>query len=171
MREIRAHRPRQRIGRANVILVASPRVSSHFFNSVLADSDLAILNRPESFHPVVEKIIELSAEALGLLPSEIAKAKRRILISPFQLRSAREMQARDQVSKRGLERSQASWGPRAWSNRQGSERRQFRANFARFRKKTGPTSVQPAQPPPSRPNPPFSSAFCEVSMGCGDFSF
>jgi hypothetical protein len=67
MGEIRAHGPR------NVILVSSPRISFHFFNSLLADSDLAILYRPGSFDPIVQKIIEPSAEVSGLLPAEIQK--------------------------------------------------------------------------------------------------
>ena len=63
----------ERIGRVNVILTATPRVSSHFFKralafkSVFAGSDLAIPSGPKSFDRVVEKMIEPSAEAFGLL--------------------------------------------------------------------------------------------------------
>ena len=55
----------------------------------VAHSDLAILNRPKSFDPFVETIIDPSAEPFGLLPSEIAEVKDAFFISPFQLRSAR----------------------------------------------------------------------------------
>ena len=44
----------ERIGRANVVLVAAPRVLSHFFHRVLADAKLTVLDRPESFDPIVE---------------------------------------------------------------------------------------------------------------------
>lgn len=43
----------ERIGRANVMLVATPRITSLLFGRLLSDADLALLERPESFGPVV----------------------------------------------------------------------------------------------------------------------
>jgi hypothetical protein len=48
-------------------------------------------------------------------------------------------------------------------------------NFAQIsrasRKKTGPASLQTDSNPPPPDDPPFSSAFCKISMVFGDFSF
>jgi hypothetical protein len=61
------------------MLVAAPRVASHFLDRVFSDANLAILDWPESFDPVVEQIIQPSAEAFDLLVSEIADIEGRIL--------------------------------------------------------------------------------------------
>jgi hypothetical protein len=45
----------ERIGRANVMLVAVPRVASHFFDRVPSDANVASLDRPESFDPVLKR--------------------------------------------------------------------------------------------------------------------
>jgi hypothetical protein len=92
----------KRVGRTNVMLVATPRIASHFLDRVLPDANLTILDRPESFDPVVEQIIQPPAEAFGLLVSEIADVEGRILELPFELRSARFPLARHQMSKHGL---------------------------------------------------------------------
>jgi hypothetical protein len=92
----------ERVGRANVMLVAAPRVASHFLDRVFSDANLAILDWPESFDPVVEQIIQPPAEAFGLLVSEFADIEGRILELPFELRSARFPPARHQVSKHGV---------------------------------------------------------------------
>jgi hypothetical protein len=57
------------------MLVAAPRVAFHFLDRVLAGANLAVFHRPESFDPVVEQIVQASAEAFGLLVSEIADVK------------------------------------------------------------------------------------------------
>jgi hypothetical protein len=87
----------ERVGRANVMLVAAPRVACHFLDRVLSHANLAILDWPESFDPVVEQIIQPAAEAFGLLVSEIADIEGRILELPLKLRSARFPPARHQV--------------------------------------------------------------------------
>jgi len=69
----------EREGRANVVLVAAPRIAFHFLDRMLAGAKLAVLHRPESFDPVVEQIVQPPAETFGLLVSEIAKVKARIL--------------------------------------------------------------------------------------------
>jgi hypothetical protein len=84
------------------MLVATPRIASHFLDRVLPDANLTILDRPESFDSVVEQIIQPPAEAFGLLVSEIADVEGRILELPFELRSARFPPARHQMSKHGL---------------------------------------------------------------------
>ena len=76
------------------MLVATPRVPSHFLDRVLADANLTIPDRPESFDPVVEQIVQPSAEAVGLLVSEIADVEGRVLEAPFELRPARLPPAR-----------------------------------------------------------------------------
>ena len=69
----------EREGRANVMLVAAPRIAFHFLDCVLAGANLTVFHRPESFDPVVEQIIQPPAEAFGLLVSKIANVKARIL--------------------------------------------------------------------------------------------
>jgi hypothetical protein len=84
------------------MLVAAPRVASHFLGRVFSDANLAILDWPESFDPAVEQIIQPSAEAFGLLLSEVADVEGSILELSFELRSARFPPARHQVSKHRL---------------------------------------------------------------------
>ncbi len=78
-----------RIGRANIMRVSAPRVGSHFRDRVLSDANLAIFDLSESFDPVIEQIVEPSAEAFGLLRSEIVEVKGRILKLTFEPRSVR----------------------------------------------------------------------------------
>ena len=79
----------ERKGRADVLLIAAPRVASHFLDRVLAGANLAVLDRPKSSDPVVEQIIQPPAETFGLLVPEIADVERRILEFPFEPRCAR----------------------------------------------------------------------------------
>ena len=92
----------ERIGRANVMLVASPCVASHFLDRVLSDANLTVLDWPESLDPVVEQITHAPVEAFGLLVSKVADVEGRILELSFELRSARFPPARSQVSKHRL---------------------------------------------------------------------
>ena len=92
----------ERKGRANVVHVATPRVLSHFCHRVLPDANLTVFDRTESFDPIVEQIIQSSAEALRLLFAEVADVEGRILESSFELRSARLLKAGSEVSKHGL---------------------------------------------------------------------
>jgi len=69
------------------MLVAPPRVGSQFLDGPLSDANPAFLDRPKSSDPVVEQMIEASAEAFGLLVSEIAEVERSVLKSPFEVRS------------------------------------------------------------------------------------
>ena len=79
----------ERVGRANVMLVAAPRVAPHFLNRVLPHANLTVLDRAKSFDPIVEQVIQPSAKALGLLVCEVADVEGRILELPFELRRAR----------------------------------------------------------------------------------
>jgi hypothetical protein len=79
----------ERIGRANIMLVSASSVASHLLGRVPASANLATFHLPESFDPIVEQIVQATAEALGLLVSEIADVERRILKFPPEPRSAR----------------------------------------------------------------------------------
>ena len=92
----------ERIGRANVVFVAAPRVLSHFLHRMLADANLAVLDRPESFDPIVEQGVQPAPEALGLLVAEIADMEGRVLEPALELRAARLPPADPQASKHGL---------------------------------------------------------------------
>ena len=46
----------ERVGRANVMLVAAPSVPSHFLDRVLPDANLTVLDRAKSFDPIVEQV-------------------------------------------------------------------------------------------------------------------
>ena len=59
----------ERVGRANVMLVAAPGVPSHFLDRVLPDANLTVLDRAKSFDPIVEQVVEPPAKAFGLLVS------------------------------------------------------------------------------------------------------
>ena len=52
------------------MLVAAPRVSPHLLDRMLASAHLAVFDRPKSFDPVVEQIIQPTAEAFALLLPE-----------------------------------------------------------------------------------------------------
>ena len=82
------------------MLVAAPRVASHFLDRVFSNANLAILDWPESFDPVVEQIIQPPAEAFGLLVSEIADVEGRIL-ELFGTRDLAEltMQLRGEITR------------------------------------------------------------------------
>jgi hypothetical protein len=83
------------------MLVAPARVGSRFLDGLLSDANLAILDRPTSFYSGVEQMIDPSAEAFGLLVSEIAGVEEGVLKLPFEVRSARFSPVRHQVSKHG----------------------------------------------------------------------
>jgi hypothetical protein len=161
----------KRISRADVVLVAPSRVPSHFPSRLLPDANFAVLDRPEPSDPVIEQIVQATPKALGLLVPKIADVEGRVLELPFQLRPARFPQVREQVSKLGLERSQACWSAGDWPNHprlgEPSISRKSRARRGRKRvlRHSKPTQIHR---PPN--DPPFSSAFCEISMVCGDFS-
>ena len=92
----------ERIGRANVILVAAPRITSHLLDRVFPNANLAVLERPESLDPIVEQEAQAPAEALSLLVSKIANVEGRVLELPFELRSARFPPACRETFKHGL---------------------------------------------------------------------
>ena len=92
----------KRIGRANVMLVATPRIASHFLDRVPPDANRTVLDRSKALDPILEQIIQPPAEAFRLLVSEIADVEGCILELPFELRSARFPPARHQMSKHGL---------------------------------------------------------------------
>ena len=79
----------ERIGRADVAFLAESRVASHFLDRVLSDANLTVFHRPESFDPIVEEITQTTAEAVGLLVSEISEVERRILKLPSESRPPR----------------------------------------------------------------------------------
>jgi hypothetical protein len=123
---------------------------------------LQSLTGPNRSTQSLNQIIQSPPKPLTLLVAEIADVKQSVLELPSELRAAALLQPLHQVSKPSLERYNK---PGAQAIGQGRKA----VNLARLRRERILLQSNRVSLRDPLNDPPFSSAFCEIAMGCGDF--